>query len=120
MVSVERGNDCGLIRKGHLVIGIRREKSLQESSSRVENGGTLAADLHTNMDLLEVDEVRLDTTNPRGRIIVEVDVPQRTSKLMGLHLEQKLSTGSIVYDQLEPTSPSGVLSVERASYVIGS
>ena len=53
-------NDDGTIGELFAVLGVGREEALKQSSSRIKNGSTLTAGLHSDMNLLEVHELSGD------------------------------------------------------------
>ena len=68
------------------MVRVGREEALKESSGGVKDCRTLAADLHADSDLLQVDEVGVDTSDVRRRGRVEVEVAEVLPKLVRLDL----------------------------------
>lgn len=68
------------------VLGVGGEKALKQSSSRIEHSGTLATGLHSDMNLLEVNELGGDLWNLGITATGEVGVTEESSQLVGLRL----------------------------------
>ena len=116
LVSVQGRNDRGLVCEGDAVGRVRREEALKESSGGVKDCRTLAADLHADSDLLQVDEVRVNAADVGRRTGIKIEVPEVLAELKGLDLWiMSDGLGSPIQRSVaraERTSPSGVLAVE--------
>lgn len=86
LVATEGRSDRGLIGQGHPVLLVWREQALEHCSSRVEDRGSLTANLDADMDFLKVDEVGRDTANVRGRRGVQVGFAEERTELVRLNL----------------------------------
>jgi hypothetical protein len=59
--TVQRGDHSSLVSESDAVLGVGREKTLEDSSGGVENRCALTANLHANVNFLEVDDLVADT-----------------------------------------------------------
>lgn len=66
LVSSERGNDGRLIGEDDLVVLIGREETLEKSNGGVEDNCSLHTGLHSNFELVVINEVRTDALDVRG------------------------------------------------------
>lgn len=93
LVTAEGSNDGGLVGQGDAVLGGGRVETLEDGGSTVEDSSTLATNLDTGVNLLEVSEVGGDATDVGGRVRVEVGLAQEATELVSLNLAQRCSGG---------------------------
>lgn len=88
---------------------------MQHSSGTVEDRCALTADLDTDLDLIEVNELGGDSPNVRGRSRVKVSIAEECSELVCLDLRKQrvrlVTRGTRTKDDDGRTSPRGVLNV---------
>jgi len=90
LVTAQRSNDDGTVRELLAVLGVGWEESLKQSGSRIENGGTLTARLHSDVNLLEVNELGGDLGDLGVAAASEVGVTKEISQLVGLMLNYRV------------------------------
>ena len=97
LVTAEGSNDGGLVGQGDAVLGGGRVETLEDGGSTVEDSSTLATNLDTGVDFLEVSEVSGDATDVGGGVRVEVGLAQEATELVSLNLRltEKLSLGRL-------------------------
>lgn len=86
LVPVQRRHNRRLVSECDLVVRVGREEALKESSGGVKDCRTLAADLHADSDLLQVDEVRVNAADVGRRTGIKIEVPEVLAELKGLDL----------------------------------
>lgn len=89
MVTAERGNNGGLVCQGDAVLVSGRVETLEDSGSTVKDSSALTADLDTDVNLIEVNEVGRDASDMGRRVGVEVGITQERAELVGLNLTMK-------------------------------
>lgn len=82
MVATKRSDDLRLIREELPVLGSRREQTLEERRSRVEDRRTLCANLDADVHLSKVNEIGPDSPDVRRAVRVEIMVTQIHAQLV--------------------------------------
>ena len=118
LVAAHRSDDGRLIGQHNLVVGVRREKTLQESDGRVEDNSAFTASFDSHMNLAVVDEVSAHVVDVGRGVLVEVDRTEQATELVSLDLcrdeERQLLLRVGAARAHDVTSPKAVVLVRVA------
>lgn len=110
LVATQGCNDDGTVGKLLAVLGGWWEETLKQSGGRIKHGSTLAAGLHTDVNLLKVHKVGGDPWDLGVTAPSEVGVTKESSQGMRLVLNSYVREGHQNSRGVR-ASPNGVLSV---------
>jgi len=90
LVTAQGSDDDGTISELLAVLGVGREETLKQSSGRIEHSGALTTGLHSDVNLLEVNEFGGDLGDLGVTGTSEVGVAEESSQLVGLKLNEHI------------------------------
>ena len=88
----KRSSDNSLVGQRHLVLWGWWEKTLEQSGSGIENGGSLASNFDSDVNLLEVHKFTRDLGDVALRGGVEIVLADFLAELVGLNLQKLAQT----------------------------
>ena len=91
LITVQGSNDDGTVGELLAVLVVGGEETLKQSGSGIKHGGSLAARLHSDVNLLEVNELGGDLRDLGVAAAGEVGIAEERSQLVGLMLNEHVS-----------------------------
>jgi len=93
LVPVQGCDNGGTVSELLAVLGVGREETLKQSGGGIEDGGTLATRLHSDVNLLEVNELGGDLGDLGVTATGEVGIAEESSQFVGLMLNEHVREG---------------------------
>jgi len=90
LITIQGSDDDGTVSELLAVLVVGGEETLKQSGSGIENGGSLTARLHSDVDLLEVNELSGDLWDLGVTAAGEVGIAEERSQLVGLILNEHI------------------------------